>query len=156
MYTCFDVAYYLLEKAEKEGQGMDPMKLLKLAYICHGYNLAFNDQPLFSNQVQAWKYGTVIPDLYHVVKRFGSGLVDREIVGIWKDNDIEGKQKDLIDRVWDAYKKFSGLQLSELTHQAGSPWSATHNGAQNVPIPNELIQAHYKQIVNNPTVSYAA
>lgn len=29
----------------------------------------------------------------------------------------------VLDRVWAAYKRFTGWQLREKTHEAGSPWS---------------------------------
>ena len=147
MYNCFDIADYLLKKAREEGQLLDPMKLLKLTYIAHGYNLGFFDKPLFSNQVQAWKYGTVIPDLYHVIKRFGNGYVDEDIVDLYKEKEVEGDQKKLLDFVWNAYKPLTGLQLSDLTHQENIPWKKTFNQSHNVPISNELIKEHYKSLI---------
>ncbi len=47
------------------------MKLLKITYIAHGFYLGMKQRSLFENNVQAWQYGAVIPDLYHVIKRFG-------------------------------------------------------------------------------------
>lgn len=147
MYNCFDIADYLLKKAREEGQGIDPMKLLKLTYIAHGYNLGFFDKPLFSNQVQAWKYGTVIPDLYHVIKRFGNGYVDESIVDLYKEKNVEGDQKTLLDFVWNVYKPLSGLQLSDLIHQENTPWSRTFNSSYNMPVSNDLIKEHYKSLI---------
>ena len=148
MYNCFDIADYLLKKAKDEGQGIDPMKLLKLTYISHGYNLGFFDKPLFSNQVQAWKYGSVIPDLYQVIKRFGNGYVDKDTVDLYKEKNIEGDQKKLLDFVWEAYKPLSGLQLSELTHQKDTPWEKTYK-SYNDTIPNEIIKEHYKTLISD-------
>ena len=147
MYNCFDIADYLLKKAREEGQGIDPMKLLKLTYIAHGYNLGFFDKPLFSNQVQAWKYGTVIPDLYHVIKRFGNGYVDESIVDLYKEKNVDGDQKTLLDFVWNVYKPLSGLQLSDLIHQENTPWSKTFNSSFNMPVSNDIIKEHYKSLI---------
>ena len=147
MYNCFDIADYLLNKAKEENQLVDPMKLLKLTYIAHGYNLGFFEKPLFSNQVQAWKYGTVIPDLYHVIKRFGNSYVDEEVVNLYKEKEVVGDQKKLLDFVWNAYKPLSGLQLSELTHQENTPWKKTFNELYNIPISNDLIKDHYKNLI---------
>jgi uncharacterized phage-associated protein len=146
MYNCFDIADYLLKKAEDDGQGIDPMKLLKLTYIAHGYNLGFFEKPLFSNQVQAWKYGSVIPDLYHVIKRFGEGYVNKEIVDLYKEKEVKDDQKKLLDFVWNAYKPYSGLDLSDLTHQKGTPWDLTPK-AQNSVINEEVIKKYYKSLI---------
>lgn len=146
MYNCFDIADYLLKKAKEEREGIDPMKLLKLTYIAHGYNLGFFDKPLFSNQVQAWKYGSVIPDLYHVIKRFGNGYVDKDTVSLYKEKNVDGDQKKLLDFVWNAYKPLSGLQLSELTHQKDTPWEKTYKSYDDT-ISNDLIKEHYKSLI---------
>jgi len=147
MYNCFDIADYFLNKAKSENTGIDPMKLLKLTYISQGYNLGFYDKPLFNNQIQAWKYGTVIPDLYHVIKRFGSGYVDEEIVGLYKEEDVKGSQKELLDLIWNSYGKLTGLQLSDLTHKENTPWSLHYNKLHNVVIPTEDIKEHYKKLI---------
>lgn len=149
MYNCFDVADYFLWKAEEENEGLDPMKLLKLTYIAHGYNLGFYGKALFPNKVQAWKYGTVIPELYHVVKRFKTNNVDKETISLYKENNISGDQKKLLDSVWKAYKGLNGLQLSELTHRKGTPWEKLFDNTYNVTISNDLIEEHYKNIISN-------
>ena len=146
MYSCFDIADYFLKKAQEEEQGIDPMKLLKLTYIAHGYNLGFFDKPLFSNQVQAWKYGTVIPDLYHVIKRFGEGSVNSEVVNLYKEKDVKDDQKKLLDFVWNAYKPYSGLDLSDLTHQKGTPWDSTPKTHNSV-ISEVTIKKYYKSLI---------
>lgn len=147
MYNCFDIADYFLSKAKEDNIGIDPMKLLKLTYISQGFNLGFYDSPLFNNQVQAWKYGTVIPDLYHVIKRFGRGYVDKSIVELYKESDVSGNQKELLDSIWKSYGKLSGLQLSDLTHQEDTPWSKHYNNFHNVVIPIEDIKKHYKELI---------
>ena len=29
---------------------------------------------------------------------------------------------DVFDKVWDRYKRYSGVELSAMTHEEGSPW----------------------------------
>ncbi|MCC7437458.1 MAG: DUF4065 domain-containing protein [Armatimonadetes bacterium] len=53
-----------LDIALKDGTALTPMKLLKLVYIAHGWHLGIMGKPLISDEVQAWKYGPVIPKLY--------------------------------------------------------------------------------------------
>jgi len=79
------------------------MKLLKLTYIAHGYYLGFFEKPLIENEVQAWKYGPVIPELYHVIKRFGNGRVDADIIDLYSENKINDTEKDFLKLIWNAY-----------------------------------------------------
>ena len=145
MYNCFDIAKYFIELAKEEGQGIDPMKLLKLTYIAHGWYLGLTDRPLFENQVQSWKFGAVIPDLYYSIKMFGKNNVDPFLLSISAKNELKEEDKEFIKKIWNNYKNLSGLQLSALTHEEGSPWSQTWDGTHDVVIENSIIDDYYKQ-----------
>lgn len=149
MYNCFDIAKYFIELAKEEGQGIDPMKLLKLTYIAHGWHLGVTGKALFPNQVQAWKYGSVIPDLYQSVRMFGKNNVDPFLLSISAKNELSEEYKDFIKRIWNKYKDLSGLQLSALTHEKGSPWEQTWDGTHDTVIENSVIEEYYKQKLNS-------
>ena len=148
MYNCFDIAKKFIELSKKDSSEMTPMKLLKLTYIAHGYYLAFTDKPLFSNNVEAWKYGPVIPDLYHIVKRTDFSENDFNFIEMFSDSKLSKGDDKFIESVWNAYKKFDGGQLSSKTHEEGTPWAKTYNGQFSTKIDNELIKEYYKTKVN--------
>src|SRR5215510_7158653 len=54
------------------GQPLTPMKLQKLVYFAHGWSLALTGVPLIKDAVEAWRYGPVIPALYHEFKHNGA------------------------------------------------------------------------------------
>ena len=58
--TVFDVAKYI---AEKTGE-LTAMKLQKLVYYAEAWNLAWDGEPLFSENFEAWANGPVVPELY--------------------------------------------------------------------------------------------
>lgn len=145
MYNCFEIAKYFLEVSKKESKGMDPMKLLKLTYIAQGFYLAFFDRPLFSNEIQAWKYGPVIPELYHVIKPFGYNNVDLRVLELHTRKPISAEDKRFLDSLWDAYKNYSGIELSELTHREDTPWhKCFKTRTESCKINNSLIKEYYK------------
>lgn len=153
MYNCFDVANKLLEFAKEDGKGIDTMKLLKLTYIAHGYYLAFFDKPLFKNSIQAWKYGPVIPELYHAIKPFKTGIVNPTVVSLHSYEDIKKEDEKYLRAVWNHYKETSGIHLSNLTHQSGTPWANVYSeGIINIPIDNDIIKEHYKQKIKEMNV----
>ena len=108
MYNCFDIAKQFLKFAKEEGIGIEPMKLLKLTYIAHGWHLGFYSKPLMVNNIEAWKYGPVIPDLYHVTKRFGFSNVDLDPIRIRSTNDLNEEELKFLKLIWNNYKQFSG------------------------------------------------
>ncbi|MEG9862472.1 MAG: type II toxin-antitoxin system antitoxin SocA domain-containing protein [Parvularculales bacterium] len=163
-YTAIAVANYFLSKYGHTG--IQPLKLQKLVYIAHGWHLALRGkkQPLvFDENAEAWQYGPVFPSVYHEFKDrgkqpitdLGTEFVAKETGNIGSIVSVtpEIKQKDenttnLLDRVWEVYGRWSGIQLSTLCHQPGTPWDITRkksNGRRNAHIENEIIYKHYKK-----------
>lgn len=144
------------------GVEITPMKLLKLVYIAHGWHLGIKETPLINEAVQAWKYGPVVESVYHEFKEYGNQPIKKQatVLTVLEDDvqiitpsvdDVDSKL--FLDSVWNTYSKYSGLQLSTLTHQSDSPWDIVWNkqGGKNKNgsiIPNDLIQAHYKDKMN--------
>lgn len=159
-YSAKAVANYLLELATHRHASIDPLKMQKLVYFAHGWHLALRDQPMLRDSVEAWEHGPVIPDLYHEFKRWGSWPIKQPATKfdgarlftpsldaecVWDTDAADAK--NVIGRVWDVYAKYSGLQLSTLTHQSGTPWADTrmqHPGKRDVDIPDDLIKAFFK------------
>lgn len=153
MYNPITIANYFIYKSIDEGIEMTPMKVLKLVYIAHGWNLGLRTEPLIEEQVEAWKYGPVIESVYQTFKKFGNNDIN-SLQNYEKERFEELKKsendKNLVDKVWDVYKDYSGLELSTLTHQKGTPWYITWNEkggslTSGAIIPNSLIQEYYKQ-----------
>ncbi len=143
MYSSFDVSKKILALAKEEGQQISPMKLIKLVYIMHGWHLGIKGTPLITDNIQAWKYGPVIPELYDVIKRFGTSAVDPALIDIYAEKPLTSEDSAFVLSFWNLYKDMSAIELSALTHMKGSPWSQAYNGEHSIPIPNETIRNYY-------------
>jgi uncharacterized phage-associated protein len=135
------VANEFLKLAKRDGKSLSPMQLIKLVYFAHGWHIALAGKPLLNERVEAWKFGPVIPTLYHEFKRFGNEPITAfaqesgyRLVGsaikLYANNvELEGDgaafAKQLIEKVWQRYGKLTAIQLSNLTHTPDSPWSRT-------------------------------
>src|SRR3569833_3739547 len=75
-YDAKAVANYILDIADERGVAVSPMKLLKLVYFSHGWHLAVTGKPLLNEQVEAWKFGPVVSELYHEFKAFGNSPIN--------------------------------------------------------------------------------
>jgi len=50
----------------------------------------------------------------------------------------------------DVYSDYTGIQLSGLTHQSGSPWATTIEMlGSNAVIPNDLIKKYYQDLLES-------
>lgn len=158
-FSPFATARFFIEESRPEN-GLTPMKLIKLAYIAHGWHLAFFDKPLLSETVQAWKYGPVIESLYHGFKQYGNELIPKSELSCLQDlsSDFIETSRPLLVKVWEKYGGLSGLHLSALTHQPGTPWYEVwyQDGGKDkkcAQIPDQIIQKFYRQKLDSPTGS---
>lgn len=118
MGKVLDVAAYILQK-----QGpMSAMKLQKLAYYAQAWHLVWDEEPLFSEPIQAWANGPVILELYKAHRgQFTVHSVDGSC------DALSAEEKSSVDAVVDAYGKFTAQQLSEMTHRE-MPWQQARSG----------------------------
>ncbi len=124
-----------------------PMHVLKLVYLCHGWMLGINGIALINEPVEAWIYGPVVPTIYHRYKSFGGDTISTERIN--REGPFSESQRDIIKDVVSAYKDYTALQLSDITHQKDTPWDfvCRQYGAGSI-IPNELINDHYRRLAN--------
>ncbi|PHX37099.1 hypothetical protein AO284_29240, partial [Pseudomonas sp. NZIPFR-PS2] len=90
--------------------------------------------PLMDDHFARWQYGPVIPSLYHELKSYGSRPVTSLLSNLKPDvEDIvfvtpripesDTYAHRLIDRIINKYGKWSGTQLSNLSHEEGTAWA---------------------------------
>lgn len=148
-YDPVQIAWKVIEVANKCNIPITHMQLQKLVYIAHGFCLAGLGKPLISEPVTAWKYGPVIPRIYQEFKRFGGAVIRAENRNC--SILLPPAEEQLITSVVQSYGSFTGVQLSELTHMPGSPWyQVWFNGGShqdNTVIPNFIIEAQYQKIL---------
>lgn len=121
-----------------------PMHVIKLVYLCHGWMLGICERPLIVESAEAWRYGPVVPTVYHAYKSFGGEAI--ETVPRDRSKEFDEEQIELMEAVLDAYRDHTALALSAITHQPGTPWHRVYRGGwgEGAIIPNKLIRDHYK------------
>jgi uncharacterized phage-associated protein len=168
-YHADAIANYFLDRAAAGGRHLDQMQVQKLVYYAHGWHLGLYGSPLINQSIQAWRHGPVISTLRDEFKQFGADpITDRAKEAIFRDGRIQVKDvqlddyedtdrdrtKQFLERIWETYGQFSGVQLSKLTHQVGTPWHDVYIACgNNIPtgtsIPNESIRAYFEARVRS-------
>jgi len=171
-YQSDAIANFFIREYDPVASGLTPMKLQKLVYFSHGWNLAVRDAPLIGETIQAWRYGPVIVSLYHalkehqnspvtepiltydVVREDGKPAVPMQITSVERSlddlPDDKPLTKALLQRIWRIYGHHDAIQLSKMTHEEGSPWEQITKKFQlslppGVQIPNELIKDYFRK-----------
>lgn len=131
------------------GDFLNPMQIIKLVYMSHGWMLGLQNRPLFRQRAVAWRYGPVIPEVYHELKIYGNLPVEEPIEGFVEAN-LDDVELDLTQQVNYLYGGFSGIRLSQITLVDGSPWQQIWmKHKRNSIIPNQLIKGYYKNLAEN-------
>ena len=154
------VANYFVKKSRYK---VTPLQLVKLVYIAHGYTLAILKKPLFSEKVEAWKFGPVVPSVYHSFKHFGKThitklskelcftddlLLEEVFFELDRGNEDYKYHVAIIDKVWSLYGEYSGFQLIDITHKKNSPWNGVYKEDKNhIEITNKKIKEYYMSLM---------
>jgi uncharacterized phage-associated protein len=148
-YPVKAIANYFIKKAKEKGEIITPMKLIKLCYIAQGTALAYSNQAIFEEEVEAWKYGPVIPCLYKEFKKYGNSHINEYYVPV-EDNTISMPDEDdkeahiILEAAWNKFGSWSGIELSAWTHQPDSAWSQIYKKySENSLIPSSIIKEEF-------------
>jgi uncharacterized phage-associated protein len=77
-YSAKDVADFVVWTAINNSRRITHLKLQKVLYFLQAYNLYEKKNALFSEGIEKWKFGPVVPEVYQEYKIFGA----KEIQGI--------------------------------------------------------------------------
>jgi uncharacterized phage-associated protein len=154
-YSASVIAYAFVKKAIEEGSPLTQMKLQKMVYFAQGIHLILHDEPLIKENFQAWKYGPVVPAIYHDYKFYGSSPInDTELVEFDpKDNELINFGMDInaqesVNETWKILKDSNAIQLSNWTHNEDSPWHKHFvNGVNDIDIPNVDIKNYFSRFL---------
>lgn len=153
MASVFDVADFFLAKQNTDaGDTISNMKLQKLCYYAQGFCLAILGDPLFRDEIEAWKYGPVIPSLYNKYSSYGASSLPipaRTMEEIYKN--FSHKQLNVLEEVYEVYGQYSAWRLSEFTHDEPTwrkHFDPQDTGLKEV-IPQAEMKAYFLTQINN-------
>lgn len=132
---------YIILKLTEAGEELNQLKLHKLLYYAQAWYLAFYGKKLFEEDFQAWVHGPVNRTLYDrfaSTKSLYSEIERNEIAPEFELNSLSEQDKNHLDTILEAYAKFSGVQLEEMTHQE-TPWIEARKGYRSSQRCEELI-----------------
>lgn len=151
MTTALAVANAFIRLAERAGGSISNMKLQKLVYFAQGFHAAFyNGLPLFEDDIEAWKYGPVIPELYHKFKIYFAGAIPPDHP-YRDDGQLTPNEAAVVEWVYQNLGQHSAIKLSNFSHAVGSPWDQVFNGeTTNREINVDIMQPYFRGLLAQP------
>lgn len=143
MYNAILVAQYIVTKCLNDGKPISNLHLQKILYYVQEAFLIKKGKPCFFDEIQAWKFGPVVPRVYYYYcHRVAMDILDNEYQGGIAEEDAV-----IIDEIVNTKRAKKPWELVADTHVEGSAWFKTYkNGrGQGETISPDLI----KECANN-------
>ncbi|MBO7344554.1 MAG: DUF4065 domain-containing protein [Clostridia bacterium] len=163
MYNVLEVSRYIINYGHTKSYNISNLKLQKLLYFVQALFLISNDnnEPCFEEDIEAWDFGPVVPEVYHEYKMFGSLNIPKinqykelecdsngclsYVTKDFIDNVISRDDKDIIDLVVDNFAKYPAMKLVEITHRQ-SPWIKAYQEGKRTIISKDSIRRYFDGI----------
>lgn len=137
MYIALDIAKYVLGKCTEDNHPISNLQLQKILYFLQKKYLVESGNRLFWDDIEAWQFGPVVPDVYYQYCGFGSMAITMKYIV-----DIGEKDSQIIDSIVEEKRRKNPWDLVEETHAQGKAWSEIYRGGlgNRKTIPIELIR----------------
>lgn len=156
-YNVLDIARYIINYGNECGYNISNLKLQKILYFVQASFLVENHEECFTERIEAWDFGPVVPEVYQEFKMYGSSTIpyiDSYIDlsnGIWEstrkpydESIISFEDRKIIDEMVDQCSKYSARDLVEITHSQ-APWTDSYVKGWNNEITKESIYNYFKE-----------
>lgn len=143
MYKAVDVAKYIIWYCKQQGYSISNLKLQKILYFVQAAFLVDHNRQCFAEQIEAWDFGPVVPEVYHHFKIFGSSDIPA-FEGLNKKTIIKRSERKIINEMVDQCAEYSASSLVEITHHQ-DPWCKAYKKGRNNIISNESIRKYFNE-----------
>mgnify|MGYP001066953874 CR=1 FL=1 len=137
VYAALDVAKYIVDKCTSDKQPISNLQLQKILYFLQKKYLVDEKRILFSDEIQAWQFGPVVPEVYYQYCGFGSMAITMNY-----NIDIDYADQQKIDAIVEEKRGKDPWDLVQETHAQGKAWAEVYRDGwgNRRPIPVRLIQ----------------
>lgn len=118
VYTAQKIAYYMVSFCLKRNKPISNLRLQKLLYFAQYKSLKDYDEPLFTDDISAWQYGPVVPDVYFEFCVYGGMPITLNC-----NANLNKRTENLLNYIIEELDKYDSWSLVRYTHKNGSAWS---------------------------------
>lgn len=141
-------AYYLVGLYKKDNKPVTQLHIQKLMFLFEAYYMnVTNKQYLYQCEFKAWNFGPVATKLYNKFKVYGRNNIVLTQEQIDAGNSIPDETKELLQKLYDAFKDYTAMQLVNFTHAEGSPWKEAWDKEEYSVISKEKMKEWFSKYV---------
>lgn len=143
MYDVLEVARYIIWYCKRKKYSISNLKLQKILYFVQANFLVSIGEPCFEEEIEAWDFGPVVPEVYHEFKIFGSADIPKFVCPN-ADEAILKRDRRLINEIVDQCAQYSASVLVEITHNQ-APWCDAYERHCNNIIKKKAIKDYFQE-----------
>lgn len=117
MYKALNLSKYIVNKCVADNHPISNLQLQKILYYIQE-DFVRRGELAFSDDIEAWQFGPVVPNVYYYYCGNGSMPIQSEFVSY----DIALADKERIDGIVRRKRRLKPWDLVADTHKVGSPW----------------------------------
>lgn len=129
MYPVLELAKYIVVKCIQDKCPISNLQLQKILYYIQREFLQKLDKLAFSEDVEAWPFGPVVPDVYYYFCGAGAmriGICDNPKEDIIQS--IPNEEHLLIDKIIESKRILNPWDMVSETHKPSGAWDSVYQG----------------------------
>ena len=136
MYSALNIAKYIIDKCTKDRVPISNLQLQKILYYIQREFLQ-QGAMAFSEDIEAWQFGPVVPEVYKQYCGFGALPIRMRYVVT-----IQSSDKNIINPIIEKKRILNPWDMVSDTHSSGKAWDLIYRGGlgDHQIIPRELIR----------------
>lgn len=136
-YKAMSIAKYIIHKCTTDQHPISNLQLQKILYYVQKTFLE-NGMAAFDDEIEAWQFGPVVPDVYYQYCGFGAMNIRMAY-----DISIRAEYMNIINPIVENKRCLNPWEMVEDTHKPGKAWDQIYNNGlgNHCIIPKNLIKA---------------
>ncbi len=76
MYSAMQIVHYIIDLCNRVGRPVSNLEIQKILYFLQVYYMRVHDgAALFTDDIYAWTYGPVVPEVYYTYNGYGGSII---------------------------------------------------------------------------------
>lgn len=125
MYKASQIAEYIVSRCNEKNNPISNLQLQKILYFVQKHFIQTLPGPAFSDLIEAWQFGPVVPSVYYMFCCFGAMPITRA----FDETSIDLQHQKIIDKIIEEKSVMNPWDLVDQTHKPDGAWDkAFKNG----------------------------
>jgi Uncharacterized phage-associated protein len=144
LYSALLISSYIIDYYDRTGRLVSNLKLQKLLYFVQAEFLVATGHPCFSEVIEAWDFGPVVPAAFYEYSIYGAAFIPhKKMMGV-ASNHIESRHRKSIDNILETLSSYSSPHLVKITTEQ-SPWKQAYHPRRKCEIPHQAIKDFFRE-----------